>query len=77
MIDVNDLRLFKANEFKLDSYYYIKQDDGSFATAIVRSKEEWNKWSERFKQMFREGMKKMSEENRLYVRINRPWASFI
>lgn len=72
MVDVNDLRPFKANEFRLDSYYYIKQDDGSFNLAITY-KEEWDKWPEEYRHTFRQGMKFLSAENRLYVSINNPW----
>jgi len=70
--DVNDLRPFKASEFKLDRYYYIKQDNGEFHLAIETTKE-WNSHSEDYKQRFREGMKKMSQQNLLFVSINNPW----
>lgn len=76
MIDVNDLRPFKASEFKLDGHYYIKQDNGEFHAAIETTKE-WNGHSENYKRRFREGMSIMSKENRLYVRINKPWSSFV
>lgn len=76
MIDVNDLRPFKASEFKLDGHYYIKQDNGEFHAAIT-SKKEWDGYSDSQKYRFRDGMRKMSLEGRLFVRINRPWASFL
>jgi len=75
MPDVNDLRPFKASEFKLDGYYYIKQSDGSFLLAITYKVEEWDRWPELYRQTFRSGMKKMSEQNVLFVSINNPWVN--
>lgn len=74
MIDPTDLRPLKINEIKVGGTFYLKDDKGEFLRCKIDSEE--------IKDPFRAyDLKIMTEkfivEGRLFVRINRPFQSFV
>lgn len=71
MIDEKDLRPFKAKDIQLGGTFYLKTGE-RFETCCI-TKEELNG---PYGFMFRKMTKQYSSENRLFVRINKPWSGF-
>ncbi len=67
-----DLRPFKANELVLGGYFYVSDPvTKEFHLAQVTEFEmQWRPTSTRM------NTARLSKENRLHVRINRPWKTF-
>lgn len=74
MIDVTDLRPFKFSELKLDGVFYLKNDDGSFSMCVIYESEIKDPVKAA---MLRFLTQKYCEQGRLFVRINKPWKSFV
>jgi hypothetical protein len=67
-----DLRQFKAAELQLGGYFYVKDpvtDDFQLAN-VTEYEMRWHPTATRMKTTM------LSKENRLFVRINKPWAPF-
>lgn len=74
MIDATDLRPMKAHELKIGGVFYMKNDKGEFLTCQIFQEELQN---ENRAAQLRVMTIKLSEEGKLFVRINRPFKSFV
>jgi hypothetical protein len=74
MIDITDLKPFKAENMKLGGAFYLKMDNGEFHQCVIYKEEMDNPVRSVF---VRALTQKYSSEGRLYVRINKPFKSFV
>jgi hypothetical protein len=73
MIDPKDLRPMKATELQIGGVFYLKCEDGFHTCRIF--KEELK--SEIRRQELKKLTEQYSKEGRLFVRINKPFQSFV
>lgn len=71
MIDPKDLRELKTSEMRVGGIFYLKEPDGSFSMCQI-TEMDLKRDGKRVKDM----TIKYAKENRLFVRINRPFESF-
>jgi hypothetical protein len=71
MIDPKDLRELKTSEMQVGGVFYLKNDNGSFSMCQITESD-----LKRDGKRIRELTIKYAKENRLFVRINRPFQSF-
>lgn len=68
-----DLKQIKASDLKPGCVFYLKNDKGEFETCVVDLS--WYPWPGQLEE-YRQGLRKFSEEGRLFFRRDRPGVSF-
>lgn len=74
MIDPTDLRQMKASELKLGGVFYMKNENGEFLNCQIFPQEVQDPAKAL---QLRVMTMKLAIEGKLFVRINRPFKSFV
>lgn len=74
MIDATDLRPFKFSELQLGGTFYLRNDNGTFSRCVIYESDVKDPM---IAAILKFETEKFEKEGRLFVRINRPWKSFV